>query len=70
MKVEFVDRIESRTALNRHMFCPKCGSHGYLVVEQLEPETDMPWQIRCEQCGYDGPEAPTRTTAIKAWLHL
>lgn len=67
MKAVYLERIESRTALSRNMYCPKCGGHGYEIVEQLKPETSTPWFIRCEQCGHESYESPARDIAIARW---
>lgn len=70
MKVTYIERLESRTAFSRDMFCPKCGSHGYVVVEQLQPENPTPWWVRCEECDFEGNMAPTRHIAIEAWRRI
>lgn len=67
MKVTYVERIETRTAFSRKMYCPSCGGHEYEIVEQLEPTTDHPWMIRCAQCGAEGFSSPEKDIAIARW---
>ena len=67
MKVTYLERIENRTAFSRKMYCPSCGGHEYIVVEQLQPESVMPWYVRCPQCGYESYLSPARDIAIARW---
>lgn len=67
MKVTYTERIENRTAFSRNMYCSSCGGHDYDIVEQLSPETQSPWYIRCCQCGAEGPASPVREVAIARW---
>lgn len=66
MKVTYLERIENRTAFSRHMYC-RCGSHDYDIVEQLEPETETPWFLRCCECGFESYASPARDIAIARW---
>ena len=67
MKVTYVEEVESKTALDRDKYCPNCGSHGYIIHHQLEPETSNCWWIECEDCGYESEPAPTRKLTIARW---
>ena len=67
MKVTYLERIENRTAFSRRMFCARCGSHEYEIIEQLEPFTDKAWRVQCPQCGYELDPSPTRGLAIYRW---
>lgn len=70
MKAICIEKIETRTAYSRKMYCPHCGSHEYEIVEQLEPMVVDKWFIRCAQCEYEGPESPDRSIAIARWKQL
>lgn len=67
MKVTFVEEIESRTAYNRRMYCPHCGSHCYQIHHQLEPKEIENWWVECEECDWEGPGGPDRKIAIVRW---
>lgn len=67
MKVTYFEEVESRTALNRDMFCPNCGSHGYTIHHQLDPVTSNCWWIECEDCGYESEPTPDRKITIARW---
>ena len=67
MKVTYLEQIEYKLAWRRDMYCPNCGDHEYAVVEQLEPNTDTPWTVRCPMCEYETKAFPTRETAIAYW---
>ena len=70
MKITYTEQIENRTAFSRKMYCSKCGSHEYEVVEQLEPQTLTPWYVRCAQCDCEAFPAPARDIAIARWKQL
>lgn len=67
MKVTYLEELESRTALSRKMYCPKCGSHCYCIHHQLRPHELEEWWIECEECKYEGAGAPSREIAIARW---
>ena len=66
MKVTFIEELEHRTALNRNMYCGKCGSHSYCIHHQLQPDPQE-WWIECEDCGFESYPSPTRVIAIGRW---
>lgn len=67
MKVTYLERVETRLAWRRDMYCANCGDHEYEVVEQLEPPTDSPWTVRCPMCGHEIAASPLREVAIARW---
>lgn len=69
MKKIVTEEIESKTALNRDMYCANCGSHGYEVHHVLDdPDTNLSyWYIECESCGHTGSEALSREMARLFW---
>ena len=67
MKMTYIERIERKTAISRKMYCAYCGGHEYEIVEQVEPETDLKWFVRCPACGAEGYAAPARDIAIGRW---
>ena len=67
MKVTYVEKIENKTAFNRNKYCA-CGSHEYQIVEQLEPETDRPWTVRCPVCGRVTWPYVIKEAAMGAWI--
>ena len=70
MKVTYLQIIENHTAYDRNKFCPNCGAHEWSVVKQFDNEGDIQWFVSCPQCGYDGPDAPSRKIAIARWKQL
>lgn len=53
MKKIVTEEVESKTALNRDMYCAKCGSHGYEIHHVLDDDDELyPWYIECESCGH------------------
>lgn len=53
MKKIVTEEIESKTALNRDMYCANCGSHGYEIHHILDDDEELfPWYIECESCGH------------------
>lgn len=67
MKVTYLEELENHMAWSGQMYCPSCGAHEYTIVEQLEPETETRWTIRCPQCGYECEPAPARDIAFAEW---
>lgn len=67
MKTIFTERIERHLALSSKMRCPACNSRAYVIVEQLEPFTKSPWNVRCSRCGAEGLPSPLREIAIGRW---
>lgn len=67
MKVTYMERLSNHVALNRNKFCPNCGEHQYIVVEQLEPETEWKWSIRCPACGFETGQHSIKQGAMSAW---
>ena len=53
MKMIVTEEIESKTALNRDMYCANCGSHGYEIHHIIEPRQRASWYITCEDCGHE-----------------
>lgn len=67
MKETVIEIVESKTALDRDMYCANCGSHGYEIHYILDPQdTSNAWYIECEGCGHQVASI-TRFLAIKAW---
>jgi len=53
MKKIVTEEVESKTALNRDMYCANCGSHGYEIHHILDDDEELfPWYIECESCGH------------------
>ena len=70
MKVTYVEQIEQKFTLSKKMCCTVCGSHRYEIVKQLQPESPLPWKIRCSHCGVEGFDSPTQDIAIERWKQL
>lgn len=70
MKVTYVEQIEQKFTLSKKMCCAACGSHRYEIVKQLQPESQLPWKIRCSHCGIEGFDSPTQDIAIERWKQL
>lgn len=68
MKVTYLERVERKIALNRNKYC-SCGEHEYEIVEQLEPNTEVKWSIRCPYCGRETPQTCSKTTAMHLWKY-
>ena len=69
MKKIVTEEVESKTALNRDMYCANCGSHGYEIHHVLDDENKLLpyWYIECESCGHTGREALSRDMARFFW---
>lgn len=67
MKVTYMEAIENHMAWRAKNYCPACGAHEYDIVEQLEPEVENRWFIRCPQCGVESLMSPSREIALARW---
>lgn len=73
MKVTYIERLQTKIALNRKKYCPQCGNHEYTVVELLEPrymdenKAEPIWTVRCLECGYETKPYWLKGNAIRAW---
>lgn len=66
MKVTYMERIENKLALVRDKFCT-CGEHEYQIIEQLEPQTEFKWSVRCPYCGRETGQYSLKQGAVAAW---
>ena len=66
MKVTYQEKVQTKTAFSRKMYCP-CGSHKYQIVEDLDLKEPCRWSVRCPQCGKTTWMHPIKEAAIAAW---
>lgn len=67
MKRVIAYEVESKVAFSRKKYCPHCGSHCYEVWHEFDPEPQLAWFVRCEECGYENQPRHTRKLALKDW---
>ena len=65
-KYEFCGR--THLALNRKKYCPNCGGHEYIMMEQIWPPVQDRYFVQCAQCGYDTTESYSKKSAMKNWM--
>jgi len=66
MKVTFKEEIENKWAYNPKKYCT-CGAHEFDIVQQLSPLIDLPWSVRCPQCGLSTKQYMDKKSAMLAW---
>ena len=55
-------------AFNRKKYCPRCGGHEYVLVNQTWPQVVDRYNIACAQCGFDTTTSATKRGAMKNWI--